>query len=140
MVNVRHTNNRPTKPDVPDDTGTGIRGQRLRENQAKLRALRRPGLRVVPADDHPRLSAELIRKHITHAPSGIKFRESGSIEWPNDRFTQRRIREGVVRVVEDRDRSEGERRGDANRPAREPHRETQPAGPQGHHVASRPGE
>jgi hypothetical protein len=47
-----------------------------------------PRVRVVPRDDEMR---ELL-KH----PRAGKFRSSGSLEWPNDTFTQRRIRDGSV--------------------------------------------
>jgi hypothetical protein len=115
MVNVRMQPSKPTnQADVAASQKAepidGIRGRKLRENQEKLRALRRPGLRVVPAENHPRLTAEQIRKHIKHAPTGVRFRDSGSIEWPNDRFTQRRLREGVIRLADDNNKSGEERR------------------------------
>lgn len=45
-------------------------------------------VRVTPRDD-------TIRKAIAH-PSGVKFPESGSVEWPLDPFTKRRLRDGTV--------------------------------------------
>ena len=130
MVNVNMRSSRPTKSDVADEPeSNSIRGRKVRENQAKLRALKKPGVRVVPAEDHPRLSVEQIRKHITHAPSGVRFRTSGSIEWPNDRFTQRRIREGVVKVVNEKhdEKSDQDKRKPQqplNRPAPQQQRQT----------------
>jgi hypothetical protein len=47
-------------------------------------------VRVTPRDD-------TVRALIRH-PRGGKFRSVGDIEWPNDRFTQRRIAEGSVTV------------------------------------------
>jgi len=69
-----------------------LRGQRRRERLEKLRAARpSPGVRVVPtADKYRKL------KH----PNGMAFRSEGSVEWPNDRFTKRRIAEGVIKVEE----------------------------------------
>jgi len=34
-----------------------------------------------------------------HHPNGAKFPASGSAEWPHDRFTNRRIADGSVKVV-----------------------------------------
>jgi hypothetical protein len=48
------------------------------------------GIRVVPTD-------EKLRGVLKH-PNGTKFRSKGSIEWPNDRFTQRRLRDGSVKI------------------------------------------
>jgi hypothetical protein len=35
-----------------------------------------------------------IKKYIKHQPSGIEFDENGEADWPNDQFTQRRLRDG----------------------------------------------
>ncbi len=53
-----------------------------------------PGVRVKPAN-------EANRVNIRH-PSGIAFRAglNDSVEWPNDAFTKRRIRDGSVVKVE----------------------------------------
>jgi hypothetical protein len=48
-----------------------------------------PGIRVVPKDD-------VLRKLLKHPANGVGFRPEGGIEWPNDRFTQRRLRDGDV--------------------------------------------
>ncbi|HEY2245778.1 MAG TPA: hypothetical protein VGH47_16435, partial [Xanthobacteraceae bacterium] len=52
----------------------------------------RPGIRVEPRDDD-------MRRLLKH-PNGARFRPEGSIEWPDDQFTNRRIRDGSVKVVE----------------------------------------
>jgi len=49
-------------------------------------------VRVEPANDDLRA----VLKH----PSGIRFHATGSVEWPLDRFTRRRIADGSVRPVE----------------------------------------
>jgi hypothetical protein len=51
-------------------------------------------VRVNPASDD-------IRRAIRH-PSGPRFPESGSVEWPLDTFTKRRIAEGSVTRDEER--------------------------------------
>jgi hypothetical protein len=47
-----------------------------------------PRVRVTPA-------TEAIRRVLKH-PAGMPFRETGSVEWPFDSFTQKRIRDGSV--------------------------------------------
>lgn len=72
-------------------TTVSLRGQRQRDRLERLRAARpQSGVRVVPTDDKYRR----VLKH----PNGVAFRSEGSVEWPNDRFTKRRIAEGVVKV------------------------------------------
>ena len=60
----------------------------------------RPGLRVEPTNDH-------IRKILRHPRAG-GFRSSGSIMWPDDTFTRRRIRDGDVKLVEQKDEKPAE--------------------------------
>jgi hypothetical protein len=49
-------------------------------------------LRVTP-------TSELIRKYIKHPITRVGFpAEGGSCEWPNDRFTRNRIRDGDVTI------------------------------------------
>lgn len=52
-------------------------------------------VRVVPRDDE-------VRAAIKHPRAG-RFRSSGSMEWPNDTFTRRRVRDGTV-TIEERDK------------------------------------
>src|SRR5262245_19167413 len=40
-------------------------------------------------------------RHILRHPNGMAFRNTGSVEWPLDRFTQRRLREGSIKIVEE---------------------------------------
>jgi hypothetical protein len=51
----------------------------------------RQRVRVLPRD-------EIIRKTIAHPSGNLKFPKSGSVEWPNDSFTKKRIREGDVTI------------------------------------------
>jgi hypothetical protein len=68
------------------------KSERWRMRQARLDNVRRMNaverVRVVPRDD-------VMRSALQH-PTGIGFRPSGSVEWPNDRFTQRRLSEGTI--------------------------------------------
>ncbi len=74
------------------DTGLQARHRIIAERKARARqAAPNPRMRVLPRDAS-------IRKHIVHWPTGIAFPETGSVEWPDDRFTQRRIRDGDVTI------------------------------------------
>jgi hypothetical protein len=56
---------------------------------AKIRkGQEKPRVRVVPRDEE-------VRANIKHPRAGA-FRSSGSMEWPDDTFTQRRVRDGTV--------------------------------------------
>ena len=67
--------------------------EQIRQRLARIKVPgRRPGIRVEPRDDD-------MRRLLKH-PSGIRFRPEGSVEWPDDQFTQRRIRDGSVKVAE----------------------------------------
>src|SRR5262245_16211785 len=72
-----------------------LRGQRQRERMQRIKAAKpQGGIRVVPTD-------EKYRKLLKH-PNGMGFRPEGSVEWPNDRFTKRRIAEGVIKREDDK--------------------------------------
>lgn len=70
------------------------RQKRIEARRAQL-ASRRPKpqtIRVEPANDD-------MRKYLKH-PRGRPFPEgSGSVEWPLDRFTQRRLADGSVKAA-----------------------------------------
>jgi len=65
-----------------------LRGLRSKQRLEKMRANAPAGVRVVPATDD-------YRKVLKHPARG-GFPESGSAEWPNDRFTKRRLADGSV--------------------------------------------
>jgi hypothetical protein len=68
--------------------------QRARANVARLKELhQRPGVRVVPRDDD-------MRRLLKHPRAG-GFRSEGSLEWPNDTFTQKRLRDGSIKLAEE---------------------------------------
>jgi len=56
-------------------------------------ARKRERVRVEP-------TSEALRHVLVH-PNGTSFRSRGTVEWPLDRFTHRRLREGSIRIVED---------------------------------------
>jgi hypothetical protein len=51
---------------------------------------------------------EEYRKVLRHPSTNTAFRETGSLEWPLDQFTKRRIREGAIRIAESREPAGGE--------------------------------
>jgi hypothetical protein len=70
-----------------------IRGKAARERLDRIKANRPPpGVRVVPANDE-------MRKILRH-PRGLRFRSEGAMEWPNDRFTKRRLADGSITLEE----------------------------------------
>jgi hypothetical protein len=72
-----------------------LRGKAARERMERLKAARPPsalGVRVVPANDE-------LRRVLKH-PRGVKFPSQGSAEWPNDKFTKRRLAEGAITLEE----------------------------------------
>jgi hypothetical protein len=85
-----------------------VRKQQLDARKERLRAAipKIERVRVTPANDD-------IRKYIRH-PSGIAFPAEGSVEWPLDGFTKRRLREGSVTREEKRE--ESHERGHRQRP------------------------
>jgi hypothetical protein len=67
--------------------------QRMRERVARINKQKtRPGIRVEPANDD-------MRRLLKHPRAG-GFRSEGSMEWPDDTFTHRRLRDGDVKRVE----------------------------------------
>lgn len=70
-------------------------GQLQRQRMARLQQLtQRPGLRVEPANDD-------MRRLLKHPRVG-GFRSEGSIEWPDDIFTRKRLREGSIKLAEEK--------------------------------------
>lgn len=77
--------------------------EQARSRLARVNAMRkRPGVRVEPRDDD-------MRRLMKHPRAG-GFRSEGSIEWPNDTFTQRRLREGSVKLAEEKKEEPHQRR------------------------------
>jgi hypothetical protein len=78
-----------------------LRTQQIEARKALIKKLT-PGVarvRVSPASDE-------LRRVLKH-PTGLKFPATGSVEWPLDQFTRRRIKDGTVTREE---REENERR------------------------------
>jgi hypothetical protein len=76
--------------------------ERMRARAQRVRdVVKPPGVRVTPANDD-------MRRLLKHPRAG-GFRSEGSMEWPNDRFTQRRLRDGDIKIEEKKE--------ERNRPA-----------------------
>lgn len=68
-------------------------GQRQREKVQRMQKLhQRPGIRVTPKNDD-------MRRLLKHPRAGA-FRSEGSMEWPDDSFTHRRLRDGDIKREE----------------------------------------
>lgn len=83
---------------------------RNKNRQRRLQVLKdargeRGTIRVIPRDDK-------IRAVLKHQPSGLAFRAEGGASWPNDRFTQRRLRDGSIKLEpEKKQEKQPEKRG-----------------------------
>ena len=75
-----------------------LRGKRHRERVAMLNDAAPAGIRVLPAKEE-------YRKVLKH-PKGAAFPETGSVEWPDDRFTKRRLADGSVTRESEQKRAE----------------------------------
>ena len=84
---------RPARPEKPprEKAEPSLRKQRRDERREFVRQGREPRkVRVTPANDE-------LRRALRHPRKG-GFRSAGSVEWPMDSFTKRRIRDGDVTV------------------------------------------
>lgn len=66
-----------------------IRDERL----SRLSTMERKTVRVLPRDDD-------MRRVLKH-PNGMAFRPEGSIEWPLDQYTKRRLADGSITLEDD---------------------------------------
>jgi hypothetical protein len=74
-------------------TTTLTQSQKARANLERVKKMAtRPGVRVEPRDAD-------MRRLLKHPRAG-GFRSEGSIEWPDDTFTRRRLKEGSVKLAE----------------------------------------
>jgi hypothetical protein len=79
---------------IPGAPAPDPRATRQAWKQARLQAIaagrRLPTVRVLPA-------SEEIRRVLRH-PRAMAFRATGSVEWPRDSFTQRRLDDGSITI------------------------------------------
>ena len=75
-------------------TGRGARRKAQLKAIADARANVVTRVRVEPRDDN-------MRRLLRH-PNGMAFRTKGSVEWPNDTFTKRRLKDGSVKLAEEK--------------------------------------
>lgn len=82
----------PYHPKVNAQVARGS-GTKATPERLKILAENRriPRVRVVPA-------RESLRRILKH-PNGMAFRREGSVEWPLDNFTHRRLRDGDIMIV-----------------------------------------
>jgi len=76
---------------------TEVDAQAIRLQEINARKQQMPprggSLRVLPRDDN-------VRRVLKHPIRRIGFPKTGSVEWPNDRFTRRRLADGSVTLEE----------------------------------------
>jgi hypothetical protein len=78
--------------DQPPENMRNQRRQRRMQVLKDANSGRQQMVGVVPGD-------EKYRAVLKHLPSGIAFRKDGGALWPNDKFTQRRLRDGSVKLA-----------------------------------------
>lgn len=75
----------------------GEKSERYKRRQERIKAVNAltavPRVRVTPA-------REELRNVLMHPGTGVRFRKEGSVEWPLDQFTKRRVRDGDVTIEE----------------------------------------
>lgn len=81
--------NQPT-----DQPPMNLRQKRRKERMDRVARAQIPRVRVLPRDED-------MRRVLKH-PNGMAFRSEGSIEWPLDQFTKRRLKDGSVKLDEAR--------------------------------------
>jgi hypothetical protein len=80
-------------------------GQRAKARLQRAKDMKKiEGVRVLPNSGEG-FTEEQMRRLLKH-PSAGGFRSTGDIEWPNDTFTKRRLRDGSIKLVEQK--SDGE--------------------------------
>jgi hypothetical protein len=81
-----------------------ILGRRDAERKERMRNIAEGAapakVRVTPTRDE-------LRKVLRHPANNIPFGKTGSVEWPNDQFTKRRVRDGDVTVEVRDNKSKG---------------------------------
>jgi hypothetical protein len=79
--------------------GFQIRQKYLAARNERLKKItpKQPRVRVLPTKEDFR--------HVIKHPSGIRFPEQGSVEWPLDKFTRKRIADGDVIIEENGSRN-----------------------------------
>jgi len=77
-----------TRMQMAPATRTPAGNARLARLDMIKRANATPRVKVMPGDD-------AMRRLLTH-PSGVGFHATGGAEWPFDRFTRRRLKEGAI--------------------------------------------
>lgn len=114
-----HQNHRETVMVEIDVAAELKRRQEEKQQRGKRNAKQQiPLVRVVPAN-------ESMRRMMRHPDSATQFGKTGSVEWPMDQFTQRRLRDGAIRLEDEEEQKKVKVLERAN-PLRESEPESQP--------------
>jgi hypothetical protein len=94
-VRMRPGQSQPAPEQAPEQAKVNPRHARRNRRLQALKDARpvKGTVRVVPTNDK-------FRGVLKHIPSGKGFSASGGATWPNDKFTQRRLRDGSVKLEE----------------------------------------
>jgi hypothetical protein len=79
-----------------------------------------PKVRVLPKNDE-------LREILVHPNGNLAFREHGSVEWPLDQFTLRRLRDGDVTLDEGHSQQQGRPRSPRPKPPSPPQHSGEPS-------------
>ena len=103
-----------------------LREQQVEDRRKRMAKLNPPveRVRVTPANDD-------LRRTLKHPKGSVKFPEKGSVEWPLDQFTRRRIKEGSLKREDEKGhRERHEQAAQPQQPAQQPGHLQQPGQPQ----------
>lgn len=97
MINFRH-------PGISEPWNRGKADRQVNHSAGpKAHPNHRAALAAEHQKKHVRVRVEPVKeeqRHVLVHPNGMAFRATGSVEWPLDRFTHRRLREGSIKIVE----------------------------------------
>jgi hypothetical protein len=109
---IRSSPKRDQTPAQPNENPRNQRQARRMKILKDERDKHGGAIRVVPNEKY--------RAVLFHPSTGQRFREEGGASWPNDRFTQRRLRDGSVRLEPKKDDNNKPQQGKPQEPRRSP--------------------
>jgi hypothetical protein len=109
---IRRTPNRDQPKEQPNENPRNKRQARRMRILKEARGTLGDAIRVVPNEKY--------RDVLFHPSTGQRFRAEGGASWPNDRFTQRRLRDGSVRLEPKKDDKQDDKPKQENRRSAQP--------------------
>ncbi len=96
-MRVQHPRTDQARPEPVQAPQENLRHQRRIKRLQRLKDAR-PEVKMVNVV----LVDERHRPVLKHQPSGIGFKDSGGAVWPDDNFTHRRLRDGSVKLADEK--------------------------------------